>query len=185
MAQVGDETNIPKESSEKDKMVEVDDIDADLHLHHPESDAELVPGAPEMSDQDKIDHLEKISDYIAYGKSLMSIALLTANANQLRYAIELDSDYRIFLVILISLSILLQVLASILLFVSRYSYKSQQYSKAHRYNMAIGIMVMIIIFINVLALSFGAPDIAENIIHPHPPQYAPPPFQAGGGAGGQ
>jgi len=114
----------------------------------------------------------------------MSIALLTANANQLRYAFELDSDYRIFLVILLSLSILLQVIASILLFITRYSYKSQQYQKAHRYiqfpfktfpnnfnqffryNLAIGIMVMMVIFVNIIALSFGAPDIAENIIHP-------------------
>merc|ERR1719416_384228 len=135
--------------SYQDKIVEVEEIDAE--------------GSPEMSDQDKIDHLEKISDYIAYGKSLMSIALLTANANQLRFAFELDSDYRIFLVIL---SILLQVIASILLFITRYSYKSQQYQKAHRYNLAIGIMVMMVIFVNIIALSFGAPDIAENIIHP-------------------
>merc|ERR1740139_1248039 len=149
---------------------EVDDIDADLHQHHPESVADLVPGS-DMSDQDKIDHLEKISDYIAYGKSLMSIALLTANANQLRYALELDSDYRIFLVIILSLSILLQVISSILLFISRYSYKSQQYQKAHRYNLTIGIMVMMII-VNVIALSFGAPDIAENIVHP---THKPPP----------
>jgi len=131
-----------------------------------EIDAKLESISPEMLDQDKIDHLEKISDYIAYGKSLMSIALLTANANQLRYAFELDSDYRIFLVILLSLSILLQVIASILLFITRYSYKSQQYQKAHRYNLAIGIMVMMVIFVNIIALSFGAPDIAENIIHP-------------------
>jgi len=102
----------------------------------------------------------------SYFQSLMSIALLTANANQLRYAFELDSDYRIFLVILLSLSILLQVIASILLFITRYSYKSQQYQKAHRYNLAIGIMVMMVIFVNIIALSFGAPDIAENIIHP-------------------
>merc|ERR1712112_466152 len=132
-------------------MMPVDDID--LHLHHPESNGDSeVP----MSDQDKIDHLEKISDYIAYGKSLMSIALLSANANQLRYALELESDYRI----------LLQVVAAFLLFVSRNSYKTQDYNRAHRYNMAIGIMVMMIIFVNVIALSFGVPDFTEDIIHP-------------------
>jgi len=32
--------------------------------------------------------------------------------------------------------------------------------------MAIGIMVMMIIFVNVIALSFGAPDFTEDIIHP-------------------
>ena len=40
------------------KLMPIDDIDADLH--HPES--------PHMSDQDRIDHLVKISDYITYGK---------------------------------------------------------------------------------------------------------------------
>jgi len=167
MAKVSDTSNgTPVDASEKDKMMAVDDIDADLHLHHPESDAELVSSEPQISDQDKIDHLEKISDYIAYGKSLMSIALLSANANQLRYAIELDSDYRIFLIVLLSISILLQVISACLLFVSRSSYKNQDYHLAHRYNMAIGIMVMMLIFVNIIALSFGAPDITENIIHP-------------------
>jgi len=165
MAKVS-ENGTPAESTEKDKMMPVDDIDADLHLHHPESNAELVTPDEPMSDQDKIDHLEKISDYIAYGKSLMSIALLSANANQLRYALELESDYRILLVVLLSMSILLQVVAAFLLFVSRNSYKTQDYNRAHRYNMAIGIMVMMIIFVNVIALSFGAPDFTEDIIHP-------------------
>jgi len=162
MSKVSD-NGTPADSTEKDKMMPVDDIDADLHLHHPESNGDSeVP----MSDQDKIDHLEKISDYIAYGKSLMSIALLSANANQLRYALELESDYRILLVVLLSMSILLQVVAAFLLFVSRNSYKTQDYNRAHRYNMAIGIMVMMIIFVNVIALSFGAPDFTEDIIHP-------------------
>merc|ERR1719319_1426655 len=39
-----------------------------------EINAKLESISPQISDQDKIDHLEKISDYIAYGKSLMSIA---------------------------------------------------------------------------------------------------------------
>jgi len=115
MAKVGDASNIPKEN---DKMVEGNEIDAKL---------ESI--SPEMSDQDKIDHLEKISDYIAYGKSLMSIA-------------------------------------SILPIISRYLHKSQKYKKptSKWYNFAIGIMVVIvIIFINIIAQSFGSPDIAEHI----------------------
>ena len=67
MAKVSD-NGTPADSTEKDKMMPADDIDADLHLHHPESNAELVTPDQPMSDQDKIDHLEKISDYIAYGK---------------------------------------------------------------------------------------------------------------------
>jgi len=74
MTKVSDASDIPKESSENDKMVEVDESDSmgsrkmsdqEKIVEVEELDAE---GSPEMSDQDKIDHLEKISDYIAYGK---------------------------------------------------------------------------------------------------------------------
>jgi len=54
MLKVRDASDIPKEN---DKMMEVDEIDA-----------KFVSVSPEMSDQNKIDHREKISDYIAYGK---------------------------------------------------------------------------------------------------------------------
>jgi hypothetical protein len=61
----------------------------------------------------------------------MAIALLTANANQLHHAVELCSTFRI---LLISLSISLQVIASAILIVERMTFKKEEYSKCHKYD---------------------------------------------------
>ena len=44
-----------------------------------------------------------------FAKGLVDIALLTANANQLTHAIHLQNEMRILIIVLISLSIILQV----------------------------------------------------------------------------
>ena len=95
-------------------------------------------------------HLEKISDYKTYCKvrhlsypcrfpgpkmynlrpqGLMDIALLSANANQLRHAMDLCAPYRSLLIVLISLSIILQVVASCLLLVERITCRKKDYVK--------------------------------------------------------
>ena len=54
----------------------------------------------------------------SWGKGFTDLALLTANANQLRYIVDHpDAPYRIFNTVLLSLSILLQVLVILCLFV--------------------------------------------------------------------
>ena len=60
----------------------------------------------------------------------MDIALLSANANQLRHAMELCAPYRTLLIVLFSLSITLQVVASCLLLVERVTTKKKDYTKA-------------------------------------------------------
>ena len=110
------------------------------------------------------DHLNKISDYKSYCKvrkmaellsytitiyfilhqynvyflikGLMDIALLTANANQLRNSLELCTPFKYLLVTLFSLSILLQVFATVLLLIERLTcYRKQDYKKCHRYEL--------------------------------------------------
>eukprot|EP00092_Neocalanus_flemingeri_P025429 GFUD01027569.1.p1 GENE.GFUD01027569.1~~GFUD01027569.1.p1 ORF type:complete len:152 (+),score=53.56 GFUD01027569.1:85-540(+) len=106
---------------------------------------------------EKVEHLEKMTDYKTYCKGLMDIALLTANANQLRHALELCAPFRTLLIVLLSISIVLQVIASAILLVERIVFKKEDYSKCHKYNAAIGVLVIFIIVINILATAFGGP----------------------------
>ena len=104
----------------------------------------------------------------------MDIALLTANANQLRHALELCQPFKELLIVLLSLSILLQVVASALLLIERLRFKKEEYCKCHkyynlmmlnmfniaicyRYNATIGLLVIAIIVVNILATAFGGP----------------------------
>merc|ERR1719308_456290 len=59
----------------------------------------------------------------------MDIALLTANANQLRHSLELCAPYRTLLIILLSISIVLQVIASGILLIERLTFKKEDYSR--------------------------------------------------------
>jgi len=107
---------------------------------------------------DNTSHLQKISDFKTYAKGLMDIALLTANANQLRHAFELCMPFRTILIVLLTTSIVLQVFASCLLLVERLTVRKKDYKRAHIYNAAIGLIVIGIILVNVLATAFGGPE---------------------------
>ena len=63
-------------------------------------------------------------------QGLMDIALLSANANQLRHAMELCAPYRSLLIVLFSVSIVLQVVASCILLVERITCKKKDFVKA-------------------------------------------------------
>ena len=63
----------------------------------------------------------------------MDIALLSANANQLRHALELCAPFRNLLIVLLSMSIVLQVIASGVLLIERLTYKKEDYAKCHKY----------------------------------------------------
>merc|ERR1712142_497317 len=105
----------------------------------------------------KVEHLQKMSQYKTYAKGLMDIALLTANANQLRHSLELCQPFRTLLIVLLSLSIFLQVAASVILLVERLTCSEEEYSKCVKYNATIGVLVIVIIVINILATAFGGP----------------------------
>merc|ERR1711892_192716 len=104
------------------------------------------------------DHLKKISDYKTFALGLMDIALLSANANQLRESLELCGPYRPLMITLLSISILLQVIASAILIKERATNKQEDYKKCHKYNTYVSILVMCIIVVNVLATAFGGPN---------------------------
>merc|ERR1712183_803477 len=91
------------------------------------------------------EHLEKMADYKSYAKGLMDIALLSANANQLRHAFDICEPFRTPMVVMILLSILLQVVASCLLLLERVTCHKRDFALCHKYNCAIGMIVIIII----------------------------------------
>eukprot|EP00092_Neocalanus_flemingeri_P073590 GFUD01090839.1.p1 GENE.GFUD01090839.1~~GFUD01090839.1.p1 ORF type:complete len:115 (+),score=30.50 GFUD01090839.1:115-459(+) len=84
----------------------------------------------DLNEDEKVEHLETMTQYKSYAKGLMDIALLSANANQLRHAIDLCHPLQIGL---LSFSILLQVIATCLLFVERIAFNKQAYSKCPKY----------------------------------------------------
>merc|ERR1712212_977183 len=108
-------------------------------------------GDPGRDEENDADHLEKMTDYKSYSKGLMDIALLTANANQLRHTMEICKPFRVLLVVLLSLSILLQVVASCILLVERLTCCKKDWALCHKYNAAIGCLTIIIIIVNILA----------------------------------
>jgi hypothetical protein len=71
----------------------------------------------------------------------MDIALLSANANQLRHALELCAPFRNLLIVLLSMSIVLQVIASGILLVERITFKKEEYSKCHKYDNSLKILI--------------------------------------------
>lgn len=109
----------------------------------------------EMGQDEKMKYFGKMTQYKTYAKGLMDIALLTANSNQLRHAIDMCSPY---IIVLLLFSIVLQVVSSILLFLERQCFKQGGYAKCNKYNIAIGVLVILIIVINVVATAFGGPE---------------------------
>jgi len=105
-----------------------------------------------------VSHLEKMTDYKSYAKGLMDIALMSANANQLRNALEMRTPYSTVLTGMISASLLLQVIATIILVVERMTCRKHDYLRCHRYNIAIAVIVVLIIFINIFIAAFGVPS---------------------------
>ena len=63
----------------------------------------------------------------------MDIALLSANANQLRHALELCAQFRVFIVVLLSTSTIFQVISSILLVIENQTCNSENYSRCNKY----------------------------------------------------
>eukprot|EP00092_Neocalanus_flemingeri_P071660 GFUD01088110.1.p1 GENE.GFUD01088110.1~~GFUD01088110.1.p1 ORF type:complete len:124 (+),score=32.90 GFUD01088110.1:55-426(+) len=80
----------------------------------------------DLNEDEKVEHLETMTQYKSYSK----IGLL-------------------------SFSILLQVIATCLLFVERIAFNKQAYSKCHKYDIAIGFLVIVIIVINIFTSAFG------------------------------
>ncbi|KAG7189673.1 hypothetical protein KM043_017345 [Ampulex compressa] len=102
-------------------------------------------------------------------QGMMDVALITANANQLRYLIEYQRDSPTFYVILslIIISLMLQVAVGVsLIFKGRFDIKGQSKSiNAQRINNYVVVGVFLITIINVFIASFSisAPPTATPL----------------------
>lgn len=90
---------------------------------------------------------------------MLDLALLSANANQLRYVLEYKerNHYYYVSLSLISTSLVLQILVAIaLVFKSRYNLdKEEEYINADRINNFITMGILFITIINVFISAFG------------------------------
>ena len=86
----------------------------------------------------------------------MDVALLSANANQLRYVVEGGGEFKEVLIGLLIVSITLQVLASCLLIFDRTSIRqTKNYKMCLRLQKTIAIMAVLIIVINIVVIAFS------------------------------
>lgn len=92
-------------------------------------------------------------------QGMLDLALLSANANQLRYVLDssLRNHYFYVSLTLISISLVLQVLVAIaLIFKSRYNIDNEQeYANADRINNFIMIGILLITIANVISSAFS------------------------------
>jgi hypothetical protein len=96
---------------------------------------------------------------------MMDLALLSANANQLRYVLEAKNHpYFYFSLSFICASLILQVLVGLgLVLISRYNVKNENdMCKADRYNNFVTIGILLITIINVFVSAFGVAESSSR-----------------------
>lgn len=105
------------------------------------------------------------SDFVktkGWAKGWTDLALLTANANQLRYVVDHpNAHFRILNTVLLSLSIFLQIIGGVLLIVEHNldEWKDKnRFLICRRINLAISCFMFLIIVINVFVVAFGDPE---------------------------
>merc|ERR1711860_219883 len=115
--------------------------------------------SPKMSNLN-FNELNDYSDRKSYAKGLVDIALLTANANQLKHAIAIDDlTYKIVNICLVITSITLQIVAGIILILDhRIKVNTKEDLKAvTRYTTAIQMLMFCIIILNILIVALADP----------------------------
>lgn len=142
--------------------------------HHPNTIPsgyfpQMPPSYPPGIEQDfTIPSLNLYQQKKSLAQGMLDLALLSANANQLRYVLEYKerNHYYYVSLTLISLSLVLQVLVAVaLVFKSRYNIDNEQeYINADRINNFITMGILFITIINVFTSAFGVmPQQAEKI----------------------
>jgi len=153
-----------KFENDKDPLVE-DEEEGNLAAANPNLVIEPEENGLDIHDNVN-NHLRTMSEYKNWIKGLMDISLLTANANQMRQAFDLCEPFRTLLVLLLSLSITLQLVASCLLVLDHLAAKANNFPLCRRYTAAIGLIVVVVIIVNILAVAFWGHG-GENC-GPHP-----------------
>ncbi|XP_058830345.1 ninjurin-A-like [Topomyia yanbarensis] len=131
--------------------------------YSPEYGPDLPPGVITTTTGTRvIPDLNVYQQKKSLAQGMMDLALLSANANQLRYVLESNVRHPYFYVslIFISTSIICQVAVGIgLIWKSRYNIKNQDdFCKADRINNMVTIGIFIITLVNVLISAFGVAD---------------------------
>jgi len=118
-------------------------------------------------EEDINEHLRTMAEQKNWIKGLMDISLLTANANQLRQAFEQCEPFRTLLVVLLSISIVTQVVATCILIFDHYEARRNKFAVCRRCRAAIAFTMVIIVVVNVVVLSLWDQNMDECDLGPN------------------
>ncbi|XP_034172314.2 ninjurin-A [Osmia lignaria lignaria] len=154
-------------------MEEEKEIDPKLEVQMIE-EVVIKDSVPSVDTTDKKSQAYKQSNTYAAKKTvaqgMMDVALITANANQLRYLIEYQRYSPTFLIILslIIISLMLQIAVGVsLIFKGRFDIKGQSKSlNARRINnyVVVGVFLITIINVFIAAFSISVPSTSPQLI---------------------
>jgi len=112
-------------------------------------------------------HLRTMAEQKNWIKGLMDISLLTANANQLRQAFDQCEPFRTLLVVLLSISIVTQVVATCILIFDHYEARRNKFAVCRRCRAAIAFTMVIIVVVNIVVLSLWDQNMDECDLGPN------------------
>ncbi|KAE8743175.1 hypothetical protein FOCC_FOCC011204 [Frankliniella occidentalis] len=145
-------------------------LDPKFHGEYPPSSIPEIPfglgPTPEVPDVNVYQHKKTVA------QGMMDIALLSANANQMRYVLESGGNHPYYYVsiTLIGISLLLQVAVGVgLILNSRYnvSYETSM-RKANRINNYTVLAIFLITVMNVFISAFGIASVSSPAFPPSP-----------------
>ncbi|XP_053211661.1 ninjurin-1-like isoform X2 [Panonychus citri] len=127
------------------------------HLHHHLIAGPMSPELPKSSNMPMDVNIYATRKTVAQG--MMDIALMTANASQLKYILINSADHRYFAVTLslLTFSIILQIVVGIILiFLGRWNINFRgDHRKAESANNAVLILIFLITIVNIMITSFA------------------------------
>jgi len=118
-------------------------------------------------EEDIKNHLRTMAEQKNWIKGLMDISLLTANANQLRQAFDQCEPFRTLLVVLLSISIVTQVVATCILIFDHYEARRNKFAVCRRCRAAIAFTMVIIVVVNIVVLSLWDQNMDECDLGPN------------------
>ncbi|XP_076286996.1 ninjurin-A [Lasioglossum baleicum] len=159
MGEKGTPEKLENMDTDKDEM---DKVDKNLELDTVVEEVVINDPTMIVDTTDKKSKYKQSNTFAAkktVAQGMMDVALITANANQLRYLLEYQKNTNTFLLILtlIIVSLSLQVAVGIgLVFKGRFDIKEKSKSNiAHRINNYVVVGVFLITIINVFIASFS------------------------------
>jgi len=130
------------------------------------ANTEIEDGSIDEEEDIKL-HLRTMAEQKNWIKGLMDISLLTANANQLRQAFDQCEPFRTLLVVLLSISIVTQVVATCILIFDHYEARRNKFAVCRRCRAAIAFTMVIIVVVNIVVLSLWDQNMDECDLGPN------------------